>query len=209
MKKLAILVITASAFADDLATAKLLKAVEARYNRIQSLRVTFEQHYAAPGAMRRVESGQLSLKKPGRMRWDYTAPAGKWFLMDGKNLYYYTPAANRVEQMSAKESDDLRTPLAFLLGKLNFGRDFQHFEAHQEADVTVLTANPKSDRSPYREVTFHVDGNAQIRRMIVKGRDDDSVMDFRFGVETVNIQMPDTSFALVMPTGAELVEAGR
>ena len=195
--------------AQDHATVKLLKSVEEHYNRIQSLKVTFEQHYSAPGAMRRVESGLLTLKKPGRMRWDYASPEGKWFLMDGKNLYYFTPAANRVERMSSKASDDLRTPLAFLLGKLNFGRDFQAFESHMEADVTVLTANPKSERVPYREVIFHVTPGAQIKRMIVRGREDDSTMDFRFGAETINPALPDATFHLTMPPGAELVEAGK
>ena len=197
------------ALAQAPATARLLKGVEERYNRIQSLRVSFEQHYAAPGAMRRVESGQLTLKKPGRMRWDYSAPAGKWFLMDGKNVYYFNPAANRVEQMSSKESGDLRTPLAFLLGKLNFGRDFQQFEVKDEAGVTVLTASPKSGRLPYREVTFHVTNSAQIRRMIVRGREDDSTMDFRFGDEAVNPALGDGVFRFAMPPGAELVETGK
>ena len=47
--------------------------------------------------LKRTESGTLRLRKPGRMRWDYTDPAGKLFLSDGKNLYLYTPANNEVE----------------------------------------------------------------------------------------------------------------
>ncbi len=35
------------------------------------------------------------LRKPGRMRWDYSQPKGKLFVCDGKNLWIYTPADNR------------------------------------------------------------------------------------------------------------------
>ena len=72
----------------------------------------------------RTEAGELSLRKPGRMRWQYDSPKGKLFVSDGKQVYLYTPATNRVEKMKVRESDDMRTPLAFLLGKFDFWRDF-------------------------------------------------------------------------------------
>ena len=72
----------------------LLEAVENRYNRTRTLQVQFEESYRAPGRATRSESGELSLRKPGRMRWAYAKPSGKLFLSDGKYIYYYTPASN-------------------------------------------------------------------------------------------------------------------
>ena len=64
--------------------------------------------------------GDLYLRKPGKMRWDYKTPAGKLFLSDGKQVYFYNPATNRAEKTKLKETEDMRAPLAFLLGKLDF-----------------------------------------------------------------------------------------
>ena len=56
---------------------ELLKGVENRYNRAQTLQVLFNEAYTGPGQPRRTESGKLALRKPGRMRWDYAKPAGE------------------------------------------------------------------------------------------------------------------------------------
>ena len=69
------------------------------------------------------------LRKPGRMRWEYSQPKGKLFVSDGKSLWLYTPADNRAEQMKLKESEDMHAPLAFLLGKLNFEKEFRNLRA--------------------------------------------------------------------------------
>ncbi len=70
----------------------------------------------------------LMLRKPGRMRWDYSQPTGKLFVSDGKFLWLYTPAENRVEKMKLQETDDMRAPLAFLLGKLHFDKEFRNLQ---------------------------------------------------------------------------------
>jgi len=65
-----------SAFAGDARLEALLKSVETRYNRANSLQVLFREDYTPVGRVRKSESGMLLLRKPGRMRWEYTAPRG-------------------------------------------------------------------------------------------------------------------------------------
>ncbi len=112
----------------------VLKGVEARYNQAKTLQVSFQEDYTAPGHGRRTESGILMLRKPGRMRWNYSDPAGKLFVSDGKLLWLYTPSENRVEKMKFQESDDMRAPLAFLLGKLHFDKEFRNLQARSYTD---------------------------------------------------------------------------
>ncbi len=126
-----------SAFAGDAGLDGLLKGVETRYNRAKTLQVLFHEEYTPPGPgggpARRSESGRLMLQKPGRMRWDYSQPKGKLFISDGKFMWLYTPAgAHRAEKMKLQESDDMRAPLAFLLGKLNFQKEFRNLQARPE-----------------------------------------------------------------------------
>jgi outer membrane lipoprotein carrier protein len=183
----------------------LLKGVENRYNRAHTLQVLFHEAYTAPQQPKRTESGTLSLRKPGRMRWDYSFPLGKQFLSDGKNLYLYTPSNNRVEKMKMKESEDMRVPLAFLLGKLNFSKEFQDIQARAESGGTWITAKPKSDNLPYTLVEFLVMPDFEIHRVKVTGYDK-SIIDFEFQQEKLNPELDGKLFRFQMPKGAELVE---
>ena len=191
--------------ADTDSLKKLLKDVENRYNHAQTLQVTFHESYKAPQRPVKTESGTLFLRKPGRMRWDYTSPEGKLFISDGKYLYLYTPSANRVEKMKMKESEDMRVPLAFLLGRLDFEKEFRGIQSRPEGSGTLISAQPKSDNLPYTQVEFVINQAHEIQRVQVTGYDK-SVIDFRFGNEVMNPKLESRLFQFQMPAGAELVE---
>src|ERR1017187_3731468 len=86
----------------------------------------------------RTESGTLTLKKPGRMRWSYDAPTGKVFVLDGKYAWFYTPGDAQVSRAPAKQLDDLRSPLRLLLG---------HTQLAKELDNIATTPIPNSPNS--------------------------------------------------------------
>src|SRR5215469_10485813 len=112
--------------ADTPDTSRILKGVEDHYNRIQTLEVGFTERYTGQGRTTN-QKGELFLRKPGKMRWQYSVPAGELYISDGKYLYSYHPQDNRAEKSPMKEMDDMRGPLAFLLGRLNFSDDFKEF----------------------------------------------------------------------------------
>ena len=94
---------------------ELIRRVETRYNGTRTLSVEFVENYNMQGHPRPPEEGKLTLRKERKMRWDYVRPAGKLFISDGKTVYLYSAAENRVEKMPLKETEDMRAPLAFLL----------------------------------------------------------------------------------------------
>ncbi len=179
--------------------ARMVKGVEDRYNHTLSLQVSFAETYTNKGR-KRVEKGELYLRKPGRMRWEYSSPPGKLFGSDGKFAYSFFPDQNRFEKASLKGSEDMRAPLAFLLGKLDFEKDFRDFRTLPDGPSTFLTATPKSDKMPYTEVTFLVDPNFTIRWLNVKGTDG-SQLDFAFSAEKRNPQLADSMFQFKAPLG--------
>jgi outer membrane lipoprotein carrier protein len=198
-----------SAFAADPALDTLLKGVEARYNKAKTLQVFFHEDYTPPGRPRRSESGTLQLRKPGKMRWDYDQPKGKLFVGDGKYLWIYTPADNRAERMKVQESDDMRAPLAFLLGKLNFDKEFRNLQAKPEgAGQQRITAEPKTDNLPYSAVEFVVGPQSRIQVVKVTGFDH-SIFEFRFDDEKVDPPLDAKLFTFQVPKGAELIQEGR
>jgi outer membrane lipoprotein carrier protein len=191
--------------APDARLDPLLHNVEAHYNRAQSLKLDFTQTYTASRRPTQVERGVLFLRKPGKMRWDYAAPAGKVFLSDGKNTFFYTPDNHRLEKSKLKESEDLRAPLAFLLGKLNFWKDFRSFASRPEGDSIWVTAQPNSDQVAYSQVEFLVAPDSSIHRVRITGQDR-SVLDFTFANEIVNAPVTASMFAFTPPPGTELVD---
>jgi len=193
------------AAAADIDVPRTLKGVEDRYNRTQTLQLSFTESYQQ-GARTRVEKGDLFLRKPGRMRWQYTAPAGKLFVSDGKFIYSYTPQDNRAEKMKLKETDDMRAPLAFLLGRLDFNKDFREFRARAEDGGVFITAIPKSDKLPYSEVSFLTTPDFAIRRLEVKNQDN-SVLRFAFENEKKDPALQDSLFRFTPPPGVEYVDA--
>ena len=202
-------------WADSPADSKLqqlLQSVEARYNRAQSLKLDFSETYTAPGHPVQTESGTLLLRKPGRMRWDYSSPAGKLYVSDGKDVYLYTPGDHTAEKSKLKESEDMRAPLAFLLGKLNFAKEFKSFSTRPEGGAdggaTWITAWPKSQNLMYTQVEFLAAPDGSIRRVNVTGQDH-SKLDFTFSNEKMNAPAPPGLFTFHPPAGVEVVDSGQ
>jgi outer membrane lipoprotein carrier protein len=184
----------------------LLKGVEQRYNRAKTLQVHFVESYTVQGRARKSESGELTLRKPGKMRWDYAAPTGKLFVSDGKDVYLYTPETHRVEKTKLKASDDMRAPLAFLLGKLDFAKDFRDFELKPDGMNYLLTAKAKNDKFPYEQVQMLVTPDYEIERLVISLQDM-SLLTFQLDGEKVNPPVDDALFKFQMPAGATLVDA--
>lgn len=185
---------------------QLIQRVEKRYNNAQTLSVAFNESYTVQGHARQPESGTLTLRKQGKMRWDYTRPAGKLFISDGKNVYLYTARDNRVEKLKLKDTEDMRAPLAFLLGRLDMKKEFRDFELHAADAGTWLNASAKNARVPYEKVEMLIAPDASIRALKVIGRDE-SLLSFSFNNERLNPPAADALFRFTAPPGAEVVDS--
>lgn len=174
------------------------QAIEKHYNSTPTLSLDFTQTNLASGR-KKSDSGKLILRKPGRMRWEYDS--GNIFVTDGKTVWFYQPGANRAEYSKVKESEDLRAPLAFLLGRLDFKKLFK--EVREESGEII--AIPKSEKAPYSEVRFIADASGIIEYVKVTGQDA-SVMEFSFRNQKRNIPTQDSQFKFIPPPGTEVVE---
>src|SRR5712671_1377510 len=102
--------------------SKLASRMETRYRNATTLQATFLERYAENGAVLRTEAGTAYFRRPGKMRWEYDRPENHLFLVDGKTAWFYVPADHTVTRVPAKQSDDLRTPLALLAGRMKISR---------------------------------------------------------------------------------------
>ena len=67
--------------------------------------------------------------------------------------------------MRVKDAEDMRAPLAFLVGRLDFNRDFREYKTRPEGDKIWVTCVPKSEKLPYSEVAFLTSSSARIERV--------------------------------------------
>ncbi len=185
---------------------QLAQRVQERYNRAHTLSVQFVENYEIQGHTRPVESGKLTLRKQGKMRWDYAQPAGKVFISDGKTVYLYTSGDNRVEKIPIRDTEDMRAPLAFLLGHLDFKKDFRNLQTRPGDGGVWLDATAKNDQTPYMKVEMLVQRDGSVGQLKVIGRDGSSLR-FSFSDEILNPRLDDKLFHFVIPPGAEVVDA--
>jgi outer membrane lipoprotein carrier protein len=194
-----------SANAQDSPTAKELAAVVNRhYNALRSLRVSFVQSYEGMG-MKRTESGSLLLKKPGRMRWNYSQPPGKLFLLDGRYAYFYAPGQSQATRMPAKELDDLRSPLRFLLGHTQLEKELSGLKATPASGIYLLSGVPKGLENRISMLTLGVSEDGVIHTMKMEELNG-AVTQFSFTGEQTNVPVKDQDFVFTPPPGIAVIE---
>ena len=116
--------------------SNLAARMETRYRNATTLQATFLERYSENGAVLRTEAGTAYFRRPGKMRWEYDRPEKDLFLVDGKTAWFYVPADHTVTRVPAKQSEDLRTPLALLAGRMKISRICLHVElAERETPV--------------------------------------------------------------------------
>jgi outer membrane lipoprotein carrier protein len=183
----------------------LTDRIDQHYNSLHSLEVRFTQQYDGTG-MNRKEAGVLLLKKPGKMRWTYSQPAGKLFILDGHDGYFYSPGDTEVQRVPVKKLDDMRSPLRLLLGHAKLEQELTGLSIAPQADGTyVLTGIPKNMEK--RVAVFSVTATPQGVIQSIRVEETDGITNsFLFTDERPNVAAPDASFVFIAPAGVNVVE---
>ncbi len=188
---------------------QLARAVDDHYNHLQSLQADFTEIYRGSG-MDREESGTLLLKKPRKMRWEYRSPKEKLFLSDGKDVWFYVPSQQQLRKTQLKKLEDLRSPLAFLLGKTKLENELRGLSKAVDqppADPanTVLRGVPQAMADRVSDVELEITPSSQIVRIVLNEVDGSST-EFRFANWKENPGLSDDRFRFTPPPGVETVE---
>ena len=158
----------------------------------------------------------MLIKKPGKMRWEYTSPEPKLFVSDGLKLYSYIPQDKQVFVATVPSDDQAATPVLFLSGKGDITRDFTPSAAgsammpYLPQGVAGLKLVPKNRQADYdwlivgyHPVTFAILGLVTVDAQGGKSS-------FSFTNLKENVGLADKAFAFNMPRGVDIVtDAGR
>ena len=204
----------AASFAGEADVTVLASAVDKHYNHLRSLRAEFSEVYRGSG-IERTESGTLwlkksGMKKPGKMRWEYRSPREKLFVSDGKDAWFYVPADRQARKAPAAKLDDIRSPLAFLLGKTKLEKELHGLSL--APDVTglnpedvVLRGVPQALADRVSEILLEVAPDYRIVRIVIT-EVDGSLTEYRLTQQQEDVPIADNQFQFNPPAGTETVE---
>jgi outer membrane lipoprotein carrier protein len=185
---------------------ELAQRVDHHYNALQSLKTQFSQNYQGLG-IKRTESGTLYLQKPGRMKWEYSSPAGKLFVLDGKTAWFYSTGDPQVQRIPAKQLDDLRSPLRFLLGHTQLEKEMNGLTAAPAPDGGfILTGQPKGLEDRVRKFVIGITPDGTITTMEIEEMDGATTR-FTFSSQQTNAPLPSDTFRFTPPKGVPVVDA--
>jgi outer membrane lipoprotein carrier protein len=187
-------------------------AIDARYNGMKSLRAEFSESYSG-GGMQRNESGTLWIKKPGKMRWEYTAPQKKTFVTDGSAAWFYIPGERQARRTPLKSLNDLRSPLRYLLGRTKLEKEVRGLSLAPDvrpavAGDVVLRGIPVGMEDRISVLLLESDGQGFLRRIVMQELDG-STTEFRLENQRENAPVSDAEFNFHPPAGVEILQGNQ
>ena len=146
--------------------------------------------------------GKLLIKKPGKLRLDYTN--GQIILVDGKAALFYSKKSEQMIKKTFTDFEHMNIPVAFLLGA-----------AHIRDDFDVLQPDPKSPRSlellpkkpgaAMKKLTIRTDEAGRIVVLVIFDKSGNTT-DIIFSDITEGVGLSDKQFVFTAPKGTEIIE---
>ena len=201
--------------AEATTAAELAVSLQKKYDTVRDFSADFVHSYRS-GALRKqlTEKGHLLIKKPGKMRWEYTSPEQKLFVSDGVKIYSYIPQDKQVVVSHVPTDDTASAPGLFLAGKGNLVRDFTatltEVPPGMPAGTQALKLVPRKAQPDYDWIVLLVDQTSLGLRGLMSTDAQGGTSTFSFANLKENVNPADKEFAFQMPRGVDVVtDAGR
>lgn len=187
------------------------RALQQKYDRVKDFTADFTHTYEG-GVLKKksVEHGTVQIKKPGRMRWDYTAPDKKLFVADGRKVYSYIPADKQVIISDMPAGDEATTAVLFLTGRGNLTRDFtvSYATDAETPDTLSLRLEPHQKQRDYDWLILEVDRTTLQIRGLTAADQQGGRSSFAFTNYRENAGVSDKAFEFKIPRGVDVITAG-
>lgn len=154
------------------------------------------------GRVSQQASGKMAFARPGRFRWDYTAPYEQVIVGDGSRLWLYD---KDLEQVTVKPLGDViaGTPAALLAGDDAIEKYFSLKDAGTADGLEWLEATPKTKDTTFERIRMGFRGDVLVQM---------DLFDF-FGQRTTlklarlvrNPSIPAARFTFTPPKGADVI----
>jgi outer membrane lipoprotein carrier protein len=190
---------------------ELAAAIQRKYDTVKDFTASFTQTEEQQSALKRrtTESGSVAVKKPGKMRWEYTSPQ-KLFVSDGRTLYMYFPLDKQVVVHAVDQHEQSTGAILFLMGRGNVTRDFtaRHGDG-ATSDTYVVRLEPKTRQAEYDWLQLTLDRKSLQIKVLSAGNAQGGRSTFTFTNFKENAGLPDKMFQFQIPRGTEVISSGK
>ncbi|MGB7848336.1 MAG: outer-membrane lipoprotein carrier protein LolA [Candidatus Acidiferrum sp.] len=191
-----------------------MRRFEEKYRDATRLQATFLERYSENGRVVRTEAGDAYFQRPGKMRWDYQAPEKNTFLVDGKFVWFYSPADHTATRMAVKRSEDWRTPLAFLTShmklshlcsKVKMARDIKPAQSTDSVYRCDFREAADAGSALAKSALFELSVEGNLNRIVIP-QDGGVQLEFSFTAWQWNPTLDNALFQFVPPGNAVIVD---
>lgn len=203
---LAIAVLSLSVPAAAAADAtSVVQQVEAKYATVKVLQADFVQTTRSEVFGEEKQSGNLVLKRPKQMLWNFTGSGTKQFVTDGKTMWVYTADDNQVIRY-----DDITASTSqadSLLQSLDQLDELFAVEVLPDELGHTLSLAPRQVDGHVKKLRLELSPELVVERVTITDNFD-NVTELAFSAVKLDGDVPDTIFQFEVPAGAELISAG-
>lgn len=194
-----------SAFALD--AVAVVDAIQKQYDSTDTFQARFVQksYLKVLGQSQKAE-GFVSIKKPGKMKWDYKAPDRQILVSNDQGLWLYLPDEKQVTKMKVQSIYSSNTPALFLAGRGKLTESFTIGEVTEERRLYVVEMIPRDKAQNLSKMVLLADKK---NYQIVGSRVYDNLgnkTEMLFKDIRTNPSLEEKLFQFEVPKGVEIID---
>lgn len=183
----------------------ILKGIQVFYSNAQDFHASFTQTFTYKVyGRKKVSSGKVFFKKPGKMRWDYEAPTPRLFIADGTVLWVYEPEEAQVFKRQLATAQ-LPVALRFLKGEGDLSQEFNYSTPIKGEGTFTLALTPKRPSGEYTRLELTVDQETFEVKASALIDPTGNTNHIQFSGVKVNEGLPEAGFKFTPPKGVRII----
>jgi len=183
----------------------VIQGVEAAYKDVRTLRADFVQvtRSKAMGDETR-QRGRVKLKRPRKMKWVFTQPAGKEFVTNGETMWVWSAAENQVIVSKGVAGGQGMSQLLDDLNRLSELFDVTLLDSSGKPNSVLLSLQPKQDAGFQSLQLRLAKKNYTVQEVVMVDAFSNEVH-LTFNAVKNNVAIDDGQFNFVVPDGAQVL----
>jgi outer membrane lipoprotein carrier protein len=186
---------------------QILDGIERRYDGKGFTAAFFQESMLKAVQITDTAEGRLTVKRPGKMRWEYTIPEAQSIITDGHSMWIHRPADNQVMVGKAPEYFGGGKGAGFLSDirqvRKSFTIQMQAAENQEYYRLKLIPVKPTPELADI--VISAAKGTFQIDQVVTHNSYGDEtrivLSNYQF-----NIDPDDAQFTFTIPKGADVVK---
>lgn len=190
----------------------VVAGIQAAYDKTTEWQADFSQTTRIEGFDSPIRAkGKIYIKKPGKLRWDYSEPNRHQIVVNQEKIWIYTPEQRQVIVSSFSRISDAQLPLHLLMGLGRLEKDFTLEWADPDAPLRDgfpgLNLTPVEPGTGLNRLQMEVDPETFLITRLILFEENGNQSSFEFKDIRTHSGLKNAFFVFIPPKGVEVVEA--